>query len=143
MTSAPEEQMTSGGRAPQVVRDELLVLDPPALLGGRCRNCDGVSFPLEAYCPHCGALGPERAALPNTGLVYSYGIARIPAPGYEGVVPYAVGLVELDCGIRVASTLIADPLESLTVGAVVEFRLLDVATEDGAVTSYAYELVRA
>ena len=120
------------------VRDELVQLEPPALLGGKCGECGRLSFPLERFCAHCGALDPQRCALATTGTIYSYAVVRFAPPGYAGSVPYAVGVVELEPGIRVASTLIADPIEALQIAAPVRFELLEVPTDDGVVLSYAY-----
>jgi len=65
---------------------------------------------------------------------------RVPVPGYSGPVPYGLGVVELPDGIRVNSVLIADPLESLSIGARVRFRLLDVGTAQQPLLSFGYEL---
>jgi len=123
-----------------VVRDRLISVDPPALLGGRCHACLGLSFPVESYCPFCGTRDPEPVQLASAGTVYSFTIARFPPPGYIGEVPFGLGIVELPDGIRVASTLLAEPLDSLHIGATVRFRLLEIATEDGPMLSYAYAM---
>jgi uncharacterized protein len=123
------------------VRDELVQVDPPRLIGGRCRECDLLSFPLERFCAHCGAQDPKRVLLAAEGIVYSYTIVRIPAPGYAGELPYAVGVVELPDAIRISSTLLADPLESLRIGAEVRFELCEVPTENGVALAYAHRMV--
>lgn len=130
--------MTTG--APVLPREELLSVDPPSLLGGRCGTCDQLSFPRERFCAHCGAEGPELVPLSTRGTIYSWTIARFAPPGYRGEVPFGVGVVELDDGIRVTSTLSAEPLESLQVGATVSFKLIEIAAEDGPVTSWTYEV---
>lgn len=121
-------------------REDLLQLDPPALLGGRCSSCRELSFPRERFCAHCGAADPELTPLSTRGTIYSWTIARFAPPGYQGQVPFGVGIVEIDDGIRITSTLSAEPLESLRVGATVALRLIEVATEDGPVTSWTYEV---
>jgi uncharacterized OB-fold protein len=134
--------MTSTVEVP--ARENLVEVDPPALLGGECGECGLLSFPLERYCAHCGAADPDRRPLPTTGSIYSFSIVHFAAPGYAGEVPYAVGVVELDRTIRVATTLLADPLDSLRVGAAVEFELLEIPTAEGdAVLGYAYSQVAA
>lgn len=135
--------MSTETRHAPVVRDRLVRVDEPALLGGRCRSCQGLSFPVEAFCPYCGTPDPEAVPLATTGTIYSYAIARFASPGYQGEVPFGVGLVDLPDGIRVASTLIAEPIDRLHIGAAVRFRLLEVPTEDGPVLSYAYAMEAA
>jgi uncharacterized OB-fold protein len=123
-----------------LAREGLLSLDPPALLGGRCSACDGLSFPRERFCAYCGAEEPAPSPLSTRGTIYSWTIVRFAPPGYTGEVPFAVGIVELDDAIRITSTLTAEPLESLRVGATVTFRLLEVPAADGPVTSWTYEV---
>ena len=123
-------------------RENLVEVDPPALVGGECGRCGLLSFPLERYCAHCGTPDPGSRPLPTTGSIYSFSIVRFAAPGYAGEVPYAVGVVELGGIIRVTTTLLADPLDSLRIGAPVEFQLLEVPTAEGeAVLGYAYSQV--
>lgn len=122
------------------VRDGLLQREPPALLAGRCAGCGQLSFPAATSCAHCGADAPAPEALGGTGVIYSYTVARFAPPGYVGDVPYAVGLVDLEEGIRVTTTLTAPDLDRLKVGAPVQFRLLEVPTEDGPALSWSYEL---
>lgn len=126
---------------PVVPREDLLSIDPPSLLAGSCDACGQLSFPRERYCAHCGGPDTRLVPLATRGTIYSWTIARFAPPGYAGEVPFGVGVVELDDGIRVTSTLVADPLESLRVGATVAFRLLQVDTADGVggpVISWAY-----
>lgn len=122
------------------VREELFDAGAGRLLAGRCSRCEQLSFPVAAYCSHCGAssLAPEPVGA--TGVIYSYTVARFAPPGYAGEVPYAVGLVDLPEGIRVTTTLTAGDLGALQVGADVRFQLIEVETEEGPVQSWAYEL---
>lgn len=124
-----------------MVREGLFVKDPPTLLGSRCRACESYTFPATTRCPYCYCSQPEVVSLPNVGRIYSFTISRIPAPGYVGPVPYGLGLVELEVGIRVTSLLIADPIEQLAVDAPVRLTLLNVGTADEPALSYAYEVV--
>ncbi|HEY1972242.1 MAG TPA: OB-fold domain-containing protein [Pseudonocardia sp.] len=138
----PDTQVSTGRVATAPVAEGLFTTDPPQLLGACCRACGRLSFPATSrWCPYCRADAPEVRPLPTTGTVYSYTIVRVPVPGYTGPTPYGLGLVEL-AGIRVASTLVADPLESLSVGATVRFCLLDVGTPEDPLLSYGYRLER-
>jgi uncharacterized OB-fold protein len=123
-----------------VVQDGLFRLCPPRLLGTSCRACGRLSFPAAKWCPHCRSPELESRWLSTTGRIFSYTIVRIPVPGYTGPVPYGLGIVDLPDGIRVNSVLVAERLESLSVGARVRFCLLDVGTAEQPLLSYGYEL---
>jgi hypothetical protein len=94
-------------------------LDQVRLMGGRCRNCDEVSFGKRSYCPNCGGEDIEDLALKKRGKLWSYTIIRHKPPGdYKGpdpFVPYGLGLVELPEGIRVVSPIDGD-INAIRIG---------------------------
>lgn len=133
---------TGSGAALAHVREDLLVTDPPSLLGGRCLSCGRVHFPRRPICPDCQAPELEPAPLATDGTVYTFTIVRARPPGYAGVAPYAYGIVELPDGLRITTTLTADSLEELQIGDRVRFELLTLEPEDGApLLSFAYRQV--
>jgi uncharacterized OB-fold protein len=126
--------------SPPLVRHDLFSLDAPCLLAGRCAACEQLSFPAAAGCPHCGETDLTLAPLARRGMIFSFTIVRFCPPGYAGPVPYAVGVVELPDGIRVASTLLADSLNDLAIDAGVHFRVIEIPTAEGPVLSYAFAM---
>jgi uncharacterized OB-fold protein len=82
---------------------------------GRCRSC-GRSFLPRAVCPFCWALDPEPVFSTGRGSVYSFTVChRAGAPGFEADVPYTIGLVELDEGVRMLAGILVDP-GSVSIG---------------------------
>jgi uncharacterized OB-fold protein len=128
--------------AARVVREGLFQVDPPALLVGRCAACGAIHFPLRAFCPECQSDAVTPAPLSGGGTIYSYTIVRAAPPGYLGEAPYAIGVVELDEGLRIASTLVCDDLEDLSIEDRVEFELLTLGDEE-PVRSYVYRVSKA
>jgi len=128
---------TTGGATP--VREGLFREDPPALLGARCDNCGALRFPALDVCARCQHEGASEIALPDEGTVFTYTIVHAAPPGYAGEVPYALGVVELDDGLRVAATLLADDLAALRIGAPARLELFDLAGADGeALRTYGF-----
>ncbi|MFN8217848.1 MAG: Zn-ribbon domain-containing OB-fold protein [Solirubrobacterales bacterium] len=103
--------------------------DPPTLLGSRCRNCGAIRFPSNAVCANCQHADGETVELSRRGVVYTYTIVHAAPPGYQGEVPYALGVVELPEGLRVGSTLLADDLEAIDVGDPCELELFEIPGE--------------
>lgn len=134
--------MTSSRALAPAVREDLISLDGPHLLGGRCKSCGHSHFPRRPICPDCQSEQVVSTALSSEGVIYSFTIVRMPAPGYHGPVPYAVGLVELPEKLRVATTLTAEELESLQIGRVARFELITLPGpgEGDELTSYAYRM---
>lgn len=127
-----------GTTAPPPVLPGILRLDPPALLAGRCAACGELRFPATALCAGCGGEEIASVALSAEGTLYTFSIVRMSPPGYQGEVPYAVGVVELPDGIRVEATIVAEDLEALAVGDPVGFELLTVPGPEGPLISFAY-----
>jgi len=90
----------------------------PALNGGRCRACGYVFFPPQRYgCEVCGALPSELEAisLKRSGVLNSFAtVHHHQGKGIEA--PFTIGLIVLDDGPAVRSTLTARTDEGLQVG---------------------------
>ena len=122
------------------VEDGLFYTDPPALTGGHCASCGARSFPRRPWCPECQSTTIEDIALSTAGLVYTFTIVHMVPPGYLGEAPYAYGVVELPEGLRVTTTLLADDLEAIEVGAPCSFQLLELGAASDRVLSFAYRV---
>jgi hypothetical protein len=97
----------------------------PVLQGRRCADCGKLSVDQGKPCPFCGSQGGSAVALSGRGRLISWTVIRV-APGrYASEAPYAVGLVELDEGLRLTARLSGDP-EKLTAGEVLTFASLDL-----------------
>lgn len=122
------------------VRDGLLVSDDgPALVGGRCRECQSVCFPLQDVCPYCSEEAVHEIKLSRTGTLWAWTAVTAAPPGYEGPVPYGFGVVELPEGVRVVTRLTeADPAK-LNQGQKMRL-VLDplVVEEERRVLTYAF-----
>jgi hypothetical protein len=132
--------MTAVTRALRPVRDGLFRTDPPALTGGRCTSCGSLSFPRRAWCPDCQGTAIEDVALSTTGVVYTFTVVHMAPPGYLGEAPYAYGVVELPEGLRVTSTLLADDLDAIDIGAPVSFELLELGAGEDRALSFGYRI---
>jgi uncharacterized protein len=121
--------------------------DEPQLVGARCPQCSAVTFPLQAWCPRCGA-EMERHLLPRRGTLWTFTTQEfLPKEPYasgetpETFTPYGVGLVQLGDEVRVESRLTESDPAKLRIGmelelAIVPFRVEGDGTE---VMTYAFE----
>ena len=82
-----------------------------ALVGGFSPSSGHHHFPLAELCPYTGADDIERVVLPTTGRLWLWTAVTSAPPGYDGPVPYGLGVVHLDgIDLRVAGRLTeADP----------------------------------
>jgi hypothetical protein len=102
----------------------------PRLLGSRCATCGTPYFPKVAICrnPSCAPTGSggaiEDAEFGPKGTLWSYTIQYYPPPPPakydEPYVPYALGLIDMDEGVRVLARISTDDVTNVVAGRPVE-----------------------
>jgi uncharacterized protein len=108
------ETATQEVALPPPIREGLLRLAPPALLGTQCPACGTRSFPARDFCPGCAThQAPLPVALATEGTVHTYTVVH-QAPGNRPT-PYSLAYVDLDDGVRVLAQ-VDSPLERLRIG---------------------------
>jgi uncharacterized protein len=123
------------------VRDGLFVEgDQPALLGTRCGACGSVHFPRADACTYCATEDPEPVELSRRGTLWAWTAVTAPPPGYQGEIPFGIGVVELPEGVRVISRLTESDPANLSEGQPMELRIvpLHVDEEGNDVVTYAF-----
>jgi uncharacterized OB-fold protein len=72
-----------------------------------CQSCGSFRFPPSPICPECTAEGGEWTALSGRGRIFSFVVFhRAYHKSFEGDLPYAVALVELEEGPRLISNIV-------------------------------------
>jgi uncharacterized OB-fold protein len=114
--------------------------DPPTLIGSRCAACGAHHFPRHDTCPYCSTEDPQPVELSRAGTLWSWTAVTAPPPGYAGVTPYGVGVVELPEGIRVITRLTVSDPASLTLRDPMELRVvpLHVDADGNDVITFAF-----
>ncbi len=69
-----------------------------------CRACGSRYFPPQPFCPRCSSDDVEVVRSSGVGVLYSYVITHLPAPGFEA--PYVIGVVELEEGPRLLTNIV-------------------------------------
>jgi len=83
----------------------------------RCTACGALRFPARAACNHCMSREAEWAPVEGRGTVFSVAVMhQANHPGFEAELPYAVVVVELDCGVRMISNVIGCGARDVTIG---------------------------
>ena len=86
--------------------------DDPQLLGGQCKGCGAVTFPVQSRCPRCGIQSMAELPCPAAAplcLGRPRGSRQASTtredPTGQSFEPFGVGLVQLDDVVRVESRL--------------------------------------
>ncbi len=102
----------------------------------RCRDCHSLSFPPKPICPHCWSDSIEWVAVEPNGTLYAWTRIHAGPAMFEAELPYAVGIVDLAQGIRLACRLYGE--ESWACG--MAMRLIVLRYADGPLFAAASAL---
>lgn len=86
-----------------------------------CPDCGKKQYHYRALCSHCWSDRIEDFPSSGRGTVWTFSVVyRNNTPGYTEKVPYVVGLVELEGGVKVVTNIVGADPESVTFGTPVE-----------------------
>jgi hypothetical protein len=91
----------------------------------RCTVCGHVTFPPKPICPNCWSFDVQWKELQTTGVLYSWTRVHAPPQAFADESPYALGIVDLTEGIRLACRLVADEQINFEPGIPVEMVVLE------------------
>lgn len=112
------------------------------LEANKCTACEKIYFPPRQVCSLCGSLKFEPTRLAEKGKLLTYTIIRVPPHQFADLAPYAVGIVELEDGVRLTAQIVDCSFEELRIGLPVkiEFRRIYEEGEAGVIY-YGYKFV--
>ena len=115
------------------------------LVGSRCRGCGTHYFPQSLSCrnPDCDDKTVEEALLGGCGRLHSWTIQHYQPPPLfriDTFAPYAIGLVEIEGGLRVMAMLTGCPLDQIRIDMPVELAVAPLYRDDAGreVVTYTY-----
>lgn len=94
-----------------------------------CEDCGRHTFPPRPVCPHCWSPRVAWRPLGAKGTLYSWTRIHAAPTAFTKETPYAVGIVDLADGLRLACRLVETEIAPLAVGQPVEMIVLQY--EDG------------
>jgi uncharacterized OB-fold protein len=93
-------------------------------ISSRCRKCAQGTFPPKPVCPHCWSVEVEWQDMCTEGTLYSWTRIHAAPAVFAHETPYAVGIVDLKDGTRLACRLVEQEHLPLRVGQPVEMLVL-------------------
>lgn len=87
----------------------------------RCRSCGRLIFYPRSFCPACHSADVAWEEISKEGRVYTFSIVyRATHPWFAGRTPYVYGVVELDAGVRLPTTIVGCEPSEVRIGSRVE-----------------------
>lgn len=97
----------------------------------RCTSCDEFQFYPRSLCASCSG-DTEWVRASGRGTLYTYTVIRQNrAEAFAPLSPYAVGIIEMDEGVRMMSNMVDCDIDALWVGMPVEVVILRAADDVG------------
>lgn len=114
------------------------------LEAGKCKGCGNVNFPPRIVCPECGKNEFETVKLQDEGTLQTFTIIRVASDTFSLQTPYAVGIVELNDGVKVTTQIADVNFDELKIGQKVKivFRKIQDEGKSG-LHCYGYKAVLA
>lgn len=94
-----------------------------------CEDCNKLTFPPKPVCPHCWSTRVVWHPLGAVGTLYSWTRIHAAPAAFANETPYAVGIVDLAEGVRLACRLLEAEGLDFSPGQPVEMLVLQY--EDG------------
>jgi uncharacterized OB-fold protein len=86
------------------------------LTGGKCKKCGKIHLPPRPLCDNCFSNRFEWVELPHNGKLLTYTVIHVAPTQFQGMAPYAVGIVELEDGSRIPGMIRGVAPEQIKVG---------------------------
>lgn len=90
------------------------------LIGSQCTNCGAVYLPPRPICVECKSPNMKFVEITSKkGKLLTYTIIHVGPPKFSDILPYVVGIVELDSGQKLTAIIEGDH-DKLAIGKRVE-----------------------
>jgi len=108
----------------------------------RCSQCGKIFFPPRLVCSGCRGREFAKVTLAESGVVETFTVIHVAPSGFGDQVPYAVGIIKLDDGVKLTAQIVDADLTALAIGDRVkrEFRRVQQDGESGVIC-YGYKFV--
>ena len=88
--------------------DFLTYLEQGKVMATRCQKCGTAHFPPQMDCPGCLSSEVEWFEVKGKSKLVTYTVANYGPSGFENEIPYTLGIVEFEDGVRILGRLSRD-----------------------------------
>lgn len=86
------------------------------LTGGKCLKCGKIHVPPRPLCDSCLSREFEWVEIPSRGRLLTYTVIHVAPPQFQNMAPYAVGIVQMENGVKIPGMIREVPFEQIRVG---------------------------
>ena len=85
------------------------------LMAGKCLKCGKIHLPPRPLCDNCYSEQFEWLEVPGKGKLLTYTVIYVAPQQFQHLTPYAVGIVELENGLKIPGMIQGVTQEQLKV----------------------------
>ena len=86
------------------------------LLAGKCVKCGKIHLPPRPLCDNCYSQEFEWVTVSGKGTLITYTVINIAPQQFQELTPYAVGIVQLENGLKIPGMIQGITQEQLKIG---------------------------
>jgi uncharacterized OB-fold protein len=86
------------------------------LMAGKCMRCGKIHLPPRPLCDSCFSQEFTWVEVSGKGRLVTYTVIHIAPPQFQALAPYAVGILQLENGLRIPGLISGVAQEQLRVG---------------------------
>jgi len=86
------------------------------LKAAKCCDCGTVILPPKPMCTKCFSVNLKWIEINTTGKLLSYTVIHVAPEQFQSMVPYIVGIVEFEGGLRLPGIIKGVPFEQVEIG---------------------------
>jgi uncharacterized protein len=112
------------------------------LEAAKCAKCGTVSFPPRLVCAECKGRSFQTVRLNDEGTLLTYTIIRVASDKFSKETPFAVGVVELNDGVRLTTQIADTDVDALKTGQKVKLVFRKIQDDGRAgIHCYGYKAI--
>jgi len=103
-------------QAPFTIEQFYKYLAQGKLMAGKCRKCGKIHLPPRPLCDECFSQEFEWVKVSGKGKLLTYTVIHIAPQQFQAIAPYAVGIVQLENGLKIPGMITGATQEQLKIG---------------------------
>lgn len=103
-------------KAPFTIEQFYKYVEQGKLMGGKCKKCGTIYLPPRPVCNKCFSKDFEWVEISPRGKLLTYTIIHVAPVQFQSMVPYAVGIVQLEKGLKIPGMIKGVKHEKIKIG---------------------------
>jgi uncharacterized OB-fold protein len=104
------------GNEPFTIEQFYKYLEQGKLLAGKCVKCGKLHLPPRPLCDNCFGQQFEWVEVSGKGKLLTYTVINIAPQQFQEMAPYAVGIMQLENGLKIPGMIQGVAQEQLRIG---------------------------